>query len=94
MVRGLMYKARMWMRYAVLMTLAVLSASRIAAAGAQCMYNQRFYGPGAMSCQNGSQAQCVGGSWKMTGEQCADQAPDPSGEENQPGVVQPPVGND
>jgi hypothetical protein len=47
-----------------------------------------------MTCQAGAQAKCVDGRWKMTGEQCADQAPDPSGEENQPGVVQPPIGND
>jgi hypothetical protein len=94
MVRALRYKGCMWMRYAVLVMGAVLSAGGIATADAQCMYNQRFYGPDAMSCQNGSQARCVDGTWKMTGEQCADQAPDPSGEENQPGVVQPPVGND
>ena len=34
------------------------------------------------------------GRWQPTGSQCADDPGDPSGEENQPGVVQPPVGND
>ena len=78
----------------VAMVLVGLAAGRAAAADAQCMWNQRFFGPGAMSCQNGRQAQCVWGTWKMTGEDCADQARDPAGEENQPGVVQPPVGSD
>jgi hypothetical protein len=83
---------RTW--HVVVMALAVLPAGRAVAADAQCMYGATFYGPGAMSCQAGAQAQCVDGRWKMTGSQCADQAADPPGEENQPGVVQPPIGND
>jgi hypothetical protein len=83
---------RMW--HVALLTLAVLPAGGAAAADAQCMYGGRFYGPGAMSCQAGAQARCVDGSWKMTGSQCADQAADPPGKEDQPGVVQPPVAGD
>jgi hypothetical protein len=82
---------RTW--HVVMMALAVLPAGT-AVADEQCMYGGTFYGPGAMTCQAGAQAKCVDGRWKMTGEQCADQPADPSGEENQPGVVQPPIGND
>lgn len=70
-----------------------------ARADQQCMWGGRFYAPGAVSCQNGSQAKCGAGTWQMTGERCAGQAADPSGEEDEPGagepaVAVPPVGND
>jgi hypothetical protein len=83
---------RAW--HAALSILAILPTSGAAAAEVRCMYGGQFYGPGAMSCQAGAQAQCVDGSWKMTGSRCADQAADPPGKEAQPGVVQPKVGAD
>ena len=46
----------------------------------------------SMSCQAGAEAQCVNGSWKLTGSECAGQAADPSDEEAEPGVVGPRVG--
>ena len=72
--------------------LLALSLSRIAAADERCMWQNTFYGPGATSCQHGTQARCVHGVWELTGEQCADDAADPSGEEAEPGVADPSVG--
>ena len=77
-----------------MLALGMLVAVRVARAQTQCMWGGRLYGAQAMSCQNGRQAQCVDGQWKMTGEDCAGVAADPSGEENQPGVVQPPLDAD
>ena len=93
MVGPLVYAAGMRMRYAVLVG-AVLAVGQLAAADSQCMWAQNFYGPDALSCQDGTQMKCVDGRWQPTGSQCADDAGDPTGKENQPGVVQPPVGND
>jgi hypothetical protein len=93
MARMLMYAASMRMRYVVLV-LSVMSLGSVAAAQSQCMWAHRFYGPDALSCQQGAQMKCVDGRWQPTGSQCADDPGDPTGEENQPGVVQPPIGND
>jgi hypothetical protein len=75
--------------WGVVLGLAI--AGGTAQADDRCMWGGTFYGPGAMSCQNGQQARCVDRAWKMTGEGCAGQAADPSGEENQPGVAEPRV---
>ena len=93
MVGALVYSAAMRMRYVMLMV-GVLAIGRVAAADAQCMWANVPYGADAISCQRGTQMKCVDGLWKPTGSQCADDPGDPTGEENQPGVVQPPVGND
>ena len=93
MVRVLMYLGGMRMRYVVLMA-GVLSVGRMAQADSQCMWAHQFYDTDALSCQAGVQMRCVDGRWQKTGSQCADDPGDPTGEENQPGVVQPPVGND
>jgi hypothetical protein len=76
--------------------LGVLLVGRSAQADDRCTWNGTFYAEGSMSCQSGAQARCAGGGWKLTGSRCADEAGDPAGEENQPGVrepavVQPPV---
>lgn len=75
------------------MTLAlVLGVLPIAAAAEdQCTYNWVFYPPGGKTCQDGVQTKCVDGKWQPTGEQCADEAGDPTGEETQPGVAEPRV---
>lgn len=78
--------------WCVALVLGMLAAARVGAADARCMYGGQFYGPAAMTCQAGVQAQCVEGRWKLTGAQCAGQAADPSGEESEPGVVAPRVG--
>ena len=93
MVGPLVYLDHMRMRYVVLVG-GALAVGQIAAADSRCMWAQNFYGPDALSCQRGTQMKCVDGRWQPTGSQCADDPGDPSGEENQPGVVQPPVGND
>lgn len=93
MVGGLVYLVGMRMRYVVLVG-GALAAGQIAAADDRCMWAQTFYGQDALSCQRGTQMKCVDGRWKPTGAQCADDPGVPTGEENQPGVVQPPVGND
>ena len=72
--------------------LGAIFVARIAVADVRCMYGGQFYGPGSMSCQAGAEAQCVNGSWKLTGSECAGQAADPSDEEAEPGVVAPRVG--
>jgi len=81
----------MRMRY-VMLVVGVTALGRVAAAESQCMWADRFYGPDALSCQRGVQMKCVDGRWQATGAQCADEPGDPGGEENQPGVTQPPVG--
>lgn len=80
----------------VALGLGILLVGRTAGADDGCPWNGTLYGEGSMSCQAGAQARCVDGRWKRTGSQCADDAGDPSGEENEPGVgepavVQPPV---
>lgn len=62
-----------------------------ARADQQCMWGGRFYDSGAESCQNGSQWKCVSGMWHLSGERCAGQAADPSGEEDVPAVAEPAV---
>ena len=80
-------------RWGMMLGVGLLLTASGARAQTKCMWGGTFYGPGAMSCQAGAQARCVDGRWQMTGTQCAGQATDPSGEENQPGVVQPRVGD-
>ena len=67
-----------------------------AVADDQCAWNGGLYGPGSITCQAGAQARCTDGRWQRTGLQCADEAGDPPGKENEPAVgepavVQPPV---
>ena len=81
------------MRTWSLMLIVGLLPAGSALADTRCMWGGTFFGTGAMSCQAGAQAQCVDGRWKMTGSDCAGQAADPSGEERQPGVVEPRVGD-
>jgi len=42
----------------------------------RCMYADRFFSAGAVSCQGGAQYRCVAGSWKANGLQCADTGAD------------------
>lgn len=79
----------------ILVVAHVLAVAGPAAADVpQCMWGGRFYGPQAISCQNGQQSRCVDGRWQKTGSECAGGAADPSGEEDQPGVVRPPLDAD
>lgn len=93
MADALVYLARMRV-WQVVAFVGVLSAGQGVRAESRCMYANQFYGPGASSCQQGVQKKCVDGRWEPTGAHCADQPADPTGEEAQPGVVQPPVGSD
>jgi len=87
------YVEAMRTRY-VMVVLGALSVGWVAAADSQCMYAHQFYGANALSCQDGTQMKCIEGRWQATGSQCADEAGDPTGKENQPGVVQPPIDSD
>jgi hypothetical protein len=75
----------------VVLGLGVLLVAGKAGADDDCPWKGSLYGEGAMSCQAGAQARCVDGRWKLTGSQCADQAADPSGEEDEPAVREPSV---
>jgi hypothetical protein len=65
----------------VLLVLA-LGASRAPGQGNQCMYANQFFSPGSVSCQNGKQYRCAGGSWQPAGLDCADTKAD----DDQPGL--------
>jgi len=80
----------------IVLGLGIILVSRSAGADDGCAWNGSLYGDGSTSCQAGAQARCADGRWKLTGSQCAGEAADPAGEENEPGVrepdvVQPPV---
>ncbi|HXJ33954.1 MAG TPA: hypothetical protein VMS22_07910 [Candidatus Eisenbacteria bacterium] len=75
----------------VVLALSVLAAGTAAAAETQCTYNHVFYNNGSTTCQNGTQTVCAAGTWKPTGERCADNPGDPTGEETKPGVNAPRV---
>ena len=72
----------------VLLLGLVMTAGSAGAGEVRCMYGGKFYGPGAVSCQAGSQAQCVDGTWNPLGLDCADEGAGTGGMREQPGVPQ------
>ena len=72
-------------------TIAILVAMGLpavtAAQAPQCMYAERFFSSGSVSCQSGREFRCVEGAWKSVGVECAD---DGAGVKV-PGVNEPPV---
>ena len=66
----------------------VVTAGSAVGEDVRCMYGGKFYGPGSVSCQAGSQAECVDGRWNPLGLDCADQGAGPGGIREQPGVPQ------
>jgi hypothetical protein len=77
------------MRKAGTLLLALVMTAGSAGAGeVRCMYGGQFYGPGAVSCQAGSQVQCVDGRWNPLGLACADEGAGTGGMREQPGVPQ------
>jgi hypothetical protein len=81
----------MWMWCLGLLATLVLMP-RTVVADDRCMWQNDFYDPGSVSCQDGIQARCVNRAWQPTGEQCAGDAPAGSGEDSAPGVAEPRVG--
>lgn len=69
----------------VLLGLAAAAGSA-AGGGVQCIYGGKYYGPGAVRCQDGSQQQCIAGDWMDLGLDCADEGAGAAGMREQPGV--------
>ncbi len=79
-----------------LLLIGVAASSAVAGQG-RCIYGGKFYDPGGVRCQDGSQQQCVDGSWKPLGLDCANEGAGAAGMREQPGVpavggaAEPPV---
>ena len=78
--------------FVVLSVLLVVAVGSAVGGDVRCIYGGKFYGPGAVRCQDGSQQQCVAGTWKDLGLDCADEGAGAAGMREQPGV--PVVGGD
>ena len=57
----------------------------------RCMYLNQFVAPGEVSCQQGTQFRCAGGSWQPTGLHCADTTGDEEGLQVDPSRAMPKV---
>jgi hypothetical protein len=77
----------------------------VAADSAQCTFDGKFHGPGAIVCNNGKQQRCRKGVWESLGTSCSHHAGHPGvhspkvkspattpqpGEPHQPPAHQPP----
>lgn len=69
---------------AAFLLLVVTATSAVAEV--RCIYGGKFYGPGAVRCQGGSQQQCLDGNWQPLGLACADEGAGAGGMREQPGV--------
>ena len=68
----------------------VVGAASVAVAE-PCLYDAQRFPEGAVSCQNGSQFRCAGGSWDATGSACSDEDPVDGNVQVKPGVTEPAV---
>ena len=75
-------------RAGALLLVLVMTVGSAMAGDVRCMSEGKFYGPGAVRCQAGSQQQCVDGGWKSLGLECAAEGAGPAGMREQPGVPQ------
>lgn len=79
----------------VLAFAAVLGAASTASAqGQSCSYEGSVYSDGALSCQRGTQSQCMNGSWVEQGETCTPQYGGAAGQMGMESGAENPQGTD